>query len=642
MRNMNQSKDESNKNLFKALCESNFEIATQGGPVLFLSLDDQGQITVQEKDKDVLISLDSTMVRPVTPTPKRLASESVCNASKFKGVSWVGDKKMWSANVMHRNKNVFIGDFNTQKEAAKAYDLKCYLYDGLKSNLNFGIPMQFRRARGNVIFIPGPNMWFVKVTMQDQTDVEIGYFKNADSAESAYKIIEQAFMSSGRVGLNYIRAFLFEKCFLATATSPMCVGSTNCGDVAIDGSNAKSTVAGTEGRCSLKKRKPLCMVCTSNYSEYVTISCFHVTLCTSCQKKCVNSYRNQDTSHKKHEIKNVSSYRYMCPICNVVCSLEKIDDLSPSINLSDYIPIRGTSHDLSNSTSTTTTNLLDQVHTTKRSPVFSFPRQVRESEDGFVIVPLDGFTYKLSVSMVVPQPTTSASSAAAKKMILNNDQQSNEKDASLKRSKSSGSGNELGSATKKKRKKTEETKTKEVDDDDEHKKEVDDDEPKKELDDAFKPRVFSKKSARVKSDFRGVCWDTRKQKWKSQIGHHGETLYLGHHEREQDAALAYDMAARKLHGNRSRCNFDSLGFRTNSSGNSSKGSGYKKPKAPVGHKPRSCRYKCNKSPKKGESSSSPNLVAQSPVVGTSTASNSLGTVVSMESSDSTQNKTENK
>ena len=103
-------------------------------------------------------------------------------------------------------------------------------------------------------------------------------------------------------------------------------------------------------------------------------------------------------------------------------------------------------------------------------------------------------------------------------------------------------------------------------------------------DDGYTPRVFTPKSARVKSTFRGVCWDTRKQKWKSQIGHHGETLYLGHHDRETDAALAYDMAARKLHGHKARCNYDPLGFRTKFSGNTSMGSGYTKPKPPTGYK----------------------------------------------------------
>ena len=67
----------------------------------------------------------------------------------------------------------------------------------------------------------------------------------------------------------------------------------------------------------------------------------------------------------------------MCPVCNVVCSLEKIDDLSDSINLSYYIPIRDPSKDLGN---TLNNNHVD--NTQYRSPVFSFPRQIRESEGG--------------------------------------------------------------------------------------------------------------------------------------------------------------------------------------------------------------------------------------------------------------------
>ena len=280
-----------------------------------------------------------------------------------------------------------------------------------------------------------------------------------------------------------------------------------------------------------------------------------------------------------------------------MCSLEKIDDLSDSINLSDYIPIRDPSKDLGN---TLNNNHVD--NTQYRSPVFSFPRQIRESEDGGVIVTLDGFTYKLSVSMamrpisyVAPMSSTSSSNITT---LPSNNKRHRNGSVVLQ----NGNVDEKKKKQKKKRQKTDEWKESSSDDDD----------------DKFEPRVFSSKSARVKSDFRGVCWDTRKQKWKSQIGHRGETLYLGHHKMEADAALAYDMAARKLHGNRARCNFDHLGFRTKFSGKSSKGSGCKKPKPPPGHVPRTCRTNF-------DASSSSSNVAKAPssnVVTTTTTTSS--------------------
>ena len=221
-------------------------------------------------------------VIPVVPKAVSVSNSTVVR-SKFKGVTWTQERETWSANLTHGGKGIFIGDFKTQKEAAKAYDLKCYLYRGFKSKLNFGIPTQFRRAQGHVIFIPGPNMWHVKLTMQDQSYVEIGYFKNADSAETAYKIMKRAYISRGQSGLDYVRSFLFEKCFLATAVSPMHVENTNYDDEdekeEDDDDESKMKVIESGGQISLKKRKPICMVCAADYSEYVTVSCFHITLC---------------------------------------------------------------------------------------------------------------------------------------------------------------------------------------------------------------------------------------------------------------------------------------------------------------------------------------------------------------------------
>ena len=281
---MTTIKTKANVKLFDALCKSDFEFSTQDGHVFCLSLDDQGEISCTEKmkvDSSTPISLKSAMaVVPVVPKPVSKSS-AVVRASKFKGVTWTQERETWSANLTHDGNSIFIGDFKTQKEAAKAYDLKCYLYRGFKSKLNFGIPTQFRRAQGHVIFIPGPNMWHVRLTMQDKSNVEIGYFKNADSAESAYKIAKRAYISKGQSGLDYIRSFLFEKCFLATAVSPMCVENTKYDDDEKEEDNeSEMKVIGSGGQISLKRRKPICMVCAADYSEYVTVSCFHITLCT--------------------------------------------------------------------------------------------------------------------------------------------------------------------------------------------------------------------------------------------------------------------------------------------------------------------------------------------------------------------------
>ena len=57
-----------------------------------------------------------------------------------------------------------------------------------------------------------------------------------------------------------------------------------------------------------------------------------------------------------------------------------------------------------------------------------------------------------------------------------------------------------------------------------------------------------------RSPYKGVSWDRKSRKWKAQIGMHGRKIHLGFYEREQDAAEAYDMAARRYFGEFARLN----------------------------------------------------------------------------------------
>lgn len=56
--------------------------------------------------------------------------------------------------------------------------------------------------------------------------------------------------------------------------------------------------------------------------------------------------------------------------------------------------------------------------------------------------------------------------------------------------------------------------------------------------------VFS----RGKSVFRGVAWHERSQKWQARIKENGSERSLGYHATEEEAARAYDDAARRIHG----------------------------------------------------------------------------------------------
>jgi len=57
------------------------------------------------------------------------------------------------------------------------------------------------------------------------------------------------------------------------------------------------------------------------------------------------------------------------------------------------------------------------------------------------------------------------------------------------------------------------------------------------------------------SRFRGVSFSKRKQKWFAAIRADGRKLWLGYFDNEEDAARAYDAAARKYHGEFARLNF---------------------------------------------------------------------------------------
>lgn len=58
-----------------------------------------------------------------------------------------------------------------------------------------------------------------------------------------------------------------------------------------------------------------------------------------------------------------------------------------------------------------------------------------------------------------------------------------------------------------------------------------------------------------KSGFKGVSWYERDGKWRAQIGNGKKKEFLGCFEDPEDAARAYDDAARKLYGRFAKLNF---------------------------------------------------------------------------------------
>jgi hypothetical protein len=60
---------------------------------------------------------------------------------------------------------------------------------------------------------------------------------------------------------------------------------------------------------------------------------------------------------------------------------------------------------------------------------------------------------------------------------------------------------------------------------------------------------------RLSSKYRGVCWEKNNNKWKAQIKYDGKPHYLGCFEAEEEAAKAYDRAARAHQGEKAQPNF---------------------------------------------------------------------------------------
>jgi len=63
------------------------------------------------------------------------------------------------------------------------------------------------------------------------------------------------------------------------------------------------------------------------------------------------------------------------------------------------------------------------------------------------------------------------------------------------------------------------------------------------------------KRKNTSSRFRGVSWHKAYRQWQAQIKIAGKLIYLGRYVKEQSAAKAYDVAAKKYFGKFASPNF---------------------------------------------------------------------------------------
>jgi len=82
-------------------------------------------------------------LRPATAAQNvrnRTKSNSRSFSSKYKGVTWHRERKLWQAQIRFNSKPIFLGSFGDEVHAAKAYDLAAKKYHGQFASPNFPYP----------------------------------------------------------------------------------------------------------------------------------------------------------------------------------------------------------------------------------------------------------------------------------------------------------------------------------------------------------------------------------------------------------------------------------------------------------------------------------------------------------------------
>lgn len=64
-----------------------------------------------------------------------------------------------------------------------------------------------------------------------------------------------------------------------------------------------------------------------------------------------------------------------------------------------------------------------------------------------------------------------------------------------------------------------------------------------------------------RSKYKGVAWDSSRQRWRAEVVANGSTRFVGRFDDERSAALAYDRAAREQYGEFACLNFPEDGER---------------------------------------------------------------------------------
>ncbi len=75
-------------------------------------------------------------LRRCTKSQNQWNKSKVSGSSKYKGVVWINDVKKWRVNIRCYNKRYFIGLYELEEDAAKAYNIKAKELFGEFAKLN--------------------------------------------------------------------------------------------------------------------------------------------------------------------------------------------------------------------------------------------------------------------------------------------------------------------------------------------------------------------------------------------------------------------------------------------------------------------------------------------------------------------------
>ena len=95
-----------------------------------------GGMVVDHIDHNGLNNRQSNL-RVCTQHENLLNSRPRGKSSRFKGVCWNRFRRRWVAHICFNGRNLFLGAFTDESEAARAYDRKAYALFGEYAYLNF-------------------------------------------------------------------------------------------------------------------------------------------------------------------------------------------------------------------------------------------------------------------------------------------------------------------------------------------------------------------------------------------------------------------------------------------------------------------------------------------------------------------------